>query len=143
MLRPSCQCLAVLASTLLAGCSGTVGELPNDVFAFGATAQMRPEVPRPGQSVSVQLEVTSASNVEVLTNVELLVVDGDGRQVGYREWKGVKFRPEEVWNLTDAFLPSTNSFGADWRVQLTVSDAATGAQLLHLPELIKVLAKPR
>jgi hypothetical protein len=138
MIRP-----ALLAVLVLAGCNAAVGDLPQDVLAFGATALMQPAVPRPGQAVSVQLEVTSASNVTVLANVELLVEDGAGRQVGYREWTGVQFHPEEVWNLTDDFLPPTDTFAADWRVQLTMTDAATGATLLHLPELMKVAAKSK
>jgi hypothetical protein len=134
---------ALLSLLVLTGCNASVGELPKDVVAFGATALMQPAVPRPGQAVSVQLEVTSASNVTVLANLEMLVEDGEGRQVGYREWKGVQFHPEEVWNLTDDFLPPTDTFAADWRVQLTMIDAATGATLLRLPELIKVAAKSR
>lgn len=143
MIRSASRSLLVLASVLLTGCTAAVGDLPQDVLAFGATALMQPELPRPGQAVSVQLEVTSASNVVVLTNVEMLVEDGEGRQVGYREWKGVQFHPEEVWNLTDDFLPPTDTFAADWRVQLTLTDAASGATLLHLPELIKVAQKSR
>jgi hypothetical protein len=114
--------LGFLSLALTAGCRGEVGSLPDDfvTYKFDAHVAVNPTQPVPQQRVSFVLEVTSSSNREVRTDVLLKVVSSDGETAYESKWDNVLFHENEVWNLSQGFLPDSNAGKKAWAVQITV-----------------------
>lgn len=125
--------LFVLAA--LGGCVGEVSELRTDEVAydFVASVQVNPERPTLGRAVHLQIELTSHSNQVVVTDVWVRVVR-DGTRLVYEEsFRGVTFHPEEVWSLSQGYLPATDDGGAPLDIEILVRDHETGELLWSAP----------
>ena len=118
-------------SLALAGCGGDVGSLPADsvTYKFDAKVAVNPTQPVANERLTFVLEVTSASNREVKTDVVLKVVSADSETMYESKWDEVLFHENEVWNLTQGFLPDSNAAKKAWTVQIVVKDHVTGEVL--------------
>jgi hypothetical protein len=112
----------------VAGCGGTVGAVPDDfaTYKFDAKVAVNPTQPLANKRVSFTLEVTSSSNRAVKTDIVLKVISAQGETMYQSNWDDVLFHENEVWNLTQGFLPDSNAAKTAWNVQITVRDHATG-----------------
>ncbi len=119
--------LALVAS----GCGGEAGALPQAVvsYKFDAKVAINPTQPVAKERVSFSLEVTSSSNAAVKTDIILKVVNAKNETQYESNWDNVLFHENEVWNLTQGFLPDSNAINAAWTVQIVVKDHATGEVL--------------
>ena len=117
----------------VAGCRGAVGELPEDfvTYKFEAKVAVNPTQPLANKRVSFNLEVTSSSNRAVKTDIGLKVINPSGETMYQSTWDEVLFHENEVWNLTQGFLPDSNAGKSAWDVQITVKDHATGNVLFN------------
>ncbi len=134
--------LLIIASLGLSACVGQVGSLPADLVSYewAATVQVTPDAPVAGRHVSLNVELTSHSNVTVVTDVVFRMVRDDGRVVHEEKWSQVKFHPEEVWNLTQGFVPATDDNG-HLRVEVVVYEHETGAELWRNAEAAAVVLR--
>lgn len=112
----------------VAGCGGTVGTVPDDfvTYQFDAKVAVNPTQPLANKRVSFTLEVTSTSNRSVQTDIVLKVISAAGVTMYQSTWDDVLFHENEVWNLTQGFLPDSNAAKTAWNVQITVREHATG-----------------
>ena len=123
---------AVILSLALTGCgAGVAGDLPTDdiSFKFDAKVAVNPTVPMPNQRVLLNLEVTSASTRAVKTDIYLTVLNQDGKAVYESLWEDVLFHENEVWNLTQGFLPDSDA-KSSWTVKLRVHNKEANVPLL-------------
>ena len=111
----------------IAGCKGEAGAIPDDfiTYKFNAKVAVNPTQPISNQRVSFTLEVTSSSNRELKTDIVLKVVSPTGETMYESKWDDVLFHENEVWNLTQGFLPDSNAARTAWAVQIVVKDHAT------------------
>jgi hypothetical protein len=122
-------------------CGGTLSALPEDavVAVFDARVQVQPANPSPGDRVQFTLEVTNVSPGEVLADVVLRVVDPDTAAHIYEQvWPSVNFKPEDIYNLTQNFLPGLNAENKPFKVQVQVKNHATQALLFDSPEIARL-----
>ena len=128
---------ALLAAVLIAvtGCQGEVTELDSDrvTWNFAASVQVNPSQPVAGRNVSLNIELTSHSKTEVLADVWVRVIRGGTKLVYEESFRGVKLVPEEIWNLSQGFLPATDDGGAPLDIEILVRDHETGEILWSAP----------
>ena len=124
--------LLIVATLALVGC-GLGEEKPAarpDVFEFKAAVVVTPEKPVPGRRVSLNVELVSACNKKVETDIVMRVVDSAGTRVMYEQtWSSVDFQPTEVWNLSQGFLADSDAAKHQWKVTLLVLNHESGAKL--------------
>lgn len=126
---------------VVSGCGAEIGALPGDDVRYGfvGSADATPEVLQPGQVVNFQVHLTSVSNAAVLTDVTLrLVALGTGKVELTQTWRGVRFEPEQVYELRHTFLSATDTGRVVHRVEIEVRDAETGEQLYLAPDVTHV-----
>lgn len=104
------------------------------VKAFEATVAVSPARPIAGQRVNFNIEVVSDSNTQLLTDVELRVLN-DQQKVMYQQlWADVVFEPADTWNLTEGYLPDTTVRTAH-RVEISVREKSSGELLYRNDKL--------
>ncbi|MBS1149268.1 MAG: hypothetical protein H6Q89_966 [Myxococcaceae bacterium] len=117
----------------LTGCRGQAGELPEEVitYSFDAKVAVNPTMLQTNKRVSFNLEVTSASNRTVKTDIVLKVVSKDGETAYESIWNDVLFHENEVWNLTQGFLPASDAARKPWSVTILVRNQETQEVLFN------------
>jgi len=106
----------ILASALfllLTACGGEIGNTQAELerFSWAASIDVTPDQPVTGSHMSFQVRLISHSNAEVVTDLVLSLVLADGRVLHEEHWDGVLFHPEEVWDLTQGFVPGSSDGG--------------------------------
>lgn len=124
--------LSIVCLATLLGCGGQIGALPKDnaVKVFEASVVVMPAQPVAGQRVTFDIEVVSDSNLPVLADVELRVLDEQSKPTYQQLWRDVVFNPDDTWNLTEGYLPDTN-LRAEHKVEITVREKSSGAVLFR------------
>ena len=117
----------------LPACKGEAGALPADVvsYKFNAKVAVNPTQPRASQHVSFNLEVTSASNASVKTDIVLKVVSKENETMYESVWNDVYFHESEVWNLTQGFLPDSDAARKPWAIMILVRNRDTSEVLYN------------
>jgi hypothetical protein len=126
-----------LAAFLLlvgSGCVGEYSSTPEELarYEWVAEVKVNPTLPVAGRPLSFNLELTSRSNTLVVVDIALRAHRADGTLLHEQVWRGVKFHPEEVWNLTQGFITSTNEKG-EAVVSLEVLETETQRSLWSGP----------
>ena len=126
--------LLAVALPLLTGCMGQVGELSGGEaqYDFKALVAVLPDKPVAGRRVHVSLDLSSHSNVLLTADVVVRVVRPDASVIYEEVWSAVKFHPEEVWSLTQGFLPGTDESG-ELSIEVLVLHHETGQLLWKDP----------
>lgn len=104
----------LMASVVTAtGCMGAYSATQEElaVYQFVADVKVNPTAPVAGRNMSLSVELVSRSNTLVVVDVVLRAIRPDGTQMHEQVWRDVKFRPEEVWNLTQGFVPRNDEKG--------------------------------
>lgn len=130
---------ALLSLLALAACTGNAGEIPDaqPVYAFKASLAMTPQQPTVGTRLNYALNLRSASNRPVRTNLVLTTSSDDGRVINEQRWHDVVFHEEEIWDLSQGFLPDTSASSTkNWKVFLQVINKETG-EVLHAETLTR------
>ena len=112
----------------LTGCgNGVAGDLPADAvkYKFGATLVINPTAPQANRRVNFALEVTSESNRAVKTDIFLKVVSQEGETMYESVWNDVVFHENEIWNLTQGFVPDSDAGRKPWMVKILVRNQDT------------------
>jgi hypothetical protein len=122
--------MALLPVVLVSACVGETSSTPEELARYDWVAQVKvnPTAPIAGRSLSFNLELTSRSNTTVVVDIALRARRTDGSLMHEQVWSGVKFHPEEVWNLTQGFLTSTSERG-EAAVTVELLDAETQRSL--------------
>jgi hypothetical protein len=121
----------LLVATLgLAGCLGQVDgvDAQGTSFAWLSRITVTPDAPTAGRHVSMDLHLTSKCTDPVHTDVALRVVHSSGRVLYVQTWVDVFFHPEEVWDLSQGFLPASDDRGTA-TIWVTVVNHDSGAVL--------------
>ncbi len=121
----------VVLALALVGC-GPVADIHTEEvsYKFEATVAVNPTAPQANQRVLLNLEVTSSSNRPVKTDITLTVLNAEG-QVKYESlWEDVYFHENEVWNLTQGFLPDSDAGSSKWTMRLKVHNKEANLPLL-------------
>jgi hypothetical protein len=122
--------MALLSLVTVTACVGETSSTPEELARYDWVAQVKanPTAPIAGRSLSFNLELTSRSNTTVVVDIALRARRTDGSLMHEQVWSGVKFRPEEVWNLTQGFITSTSERG-ETAVTVELLDAETQRSL--------------
>ena len=122
---------AAFLSVALTACAGAADVHTEDVsYKFEAKVAVNPTAPQANQRVLLNLEVTSSSNRPVKTDITLTVLNAEG-QVKYESlWEDVYFHENEVWNLTQGFLPDSDAGKSSWTMRLKVHNKEANVPLL-------------
>jgi hypothetical protein len=122
--------LGLLALVCTLGCRGVAGDLPTDLitYKFDGKVLVNPAQPVTNKRVSINLELTSASARSVQTDIVLKVVSKEATMYE-STWDKVLFHENEVWNLTQGFLPDSDANKKPWQVQIQIRDHDSGQVL--------------
>lgn len=118
----SLMIVAAATSACLGAYSATPEELAR--YEFVAAVRVNPTAPQPGRNVSLSVELVSRSNALVTVDVVLKAVRPDGSIMHTQVWREVKFHPEEVWNLTQGFVPRNDEKGT-FAIELETLESGT------------------
>jgi hypothetical protein len=130
---------ALFCLVAMTGCMGAAGEIPEEqpVYAFKASLAMTPQQPQAGTRLNYALNLRSASNRPVRTNLVLTTSSDDGRVINEQRWHDVVFHEEEIWDLSQGFLPDTSATQTkNWKVFLQIINKETG-EVLHAETLTR------
>ena len=115
----------------LAGCLGEVTDVSTvgaPAITFASQITLTPDAPTAGRHVSVSLSLTSHCETSLDTDVDIRVIHASGRVLFEQTWSALLFHPEEVWDLTQGFLPATDDRGQA-TIWVTLTDHASGKVL--------------
>lgn len=99
-------------AVLLSGCLGAPSVDEPARYDFSVDVRVNPSTPVAGKHLSFNLELSSHSTVPVQVDVLLRALRADGSVLHEQAWNGLRFRPEETWNLSQGFLTRTGERGA-------------------------------
>lgn len=117
----------------LTGCRGVASELPADLvsYKFEARVAVNPTTPQANRRVSFNLEVISSSTHKVKTDIILKVVSEQNETMYESIWNDVLFHENEIWNLTQGFIPDSDAGRKPWLVKILVRNIATNETLYN------------
>lgn len=104
----------LIISLATSACLGAYSATPEELarYDFVADVRVNPTAPQPGRNVSLSVELVSRSNAMVVVDVILKAVRPDGSVMHTQVWPNMTFHPEEVWNLTQGFIPRNDEKGS-------------------------------